>query len=137
MAKFVKERFGVSSVECIFPVDASAKQHAAMRRFRSGAATFLLATGESCGVGMQLESIDCVVIFESATKSDDDLLALSRAYQIGQTNELPVFRFFLSGTVEERMIQLIRKSDSPLLSCLSKGSGRKQRELRFRLEVCF
>ena len=69
---------------------------------------------------MALSKVDCVVILESALRSDDDLMALDRAYQIGKTNELPVLRLFLAGTVEERMLHLFKKSEPLLLSHLPK-----------------
>ena len=71
---------------------------------------------------MKLDKISCAIVLESALKSDADLLALSRAYQIGRSNELPVFRFFLAGTVEERMLKLIKMSDVHFAS-LSKGNS--------------
>jgi len=84
-----------------------------------------VSTGESCGLGMNLGEVGCVVIVESAMKADDDLVSLSRAYQIGQCAELPVLRLYLSGSVEERMLQIIRKTDSNSISSLSKGNSCK------------
>ena len=115
----------MDAVECVSPSDATVMQHNAIRRFASSNARILLTTRESCGLGMALSKVDCVVILESALRSDDDLMALDRAYQIGKTNELPVLRLFLAGTVEERMLHLFKKSEPLLLSHLPKGTNRK------------
>ena len=121
---FISDRFGTGNVECVSPSDTTSTRHATVQRFVSGNASFLLTMAEGCGLGMKLGKINCVVIVESAMRSDDDLLALSRAFQIGDVSELPVLRLFLAGSVEERMLHSIKKSDSLMLSTLSKGTSR-------------
>eukprot|EP00181_Compsopogon_caeruleus_P000451 CAMPEP_0184679328 /NCGR_PEP_ID=MMETSP0312-20130426/2163_1 /TAXON_ID=31354 /ORGANISM="Compsopogon coeruleus, Strain SAG 36.94" /LENGTH=961 /DNA_ID=CAMNT_0027128705 /DNA_START=228 /DNA_END=3113 /DNA_ORIENTATION=+ len=65
---------------------------------------FLLST-RAGGLGLNLQSADTVVIFDSDWNPMMDLQAQDRAHRIGQTNEVRVFRLVCSGTVEEHILQ--------------------------------
>lgn len=62
---------------------------------------FLLTTGVG-GVGLNLTSADRVVIFDPAWNSLDDQ-ATDRAYRMGQTKNVVVYRLITCGTIEEKM----------------------------------
>eukprot|EP00210_Caulerpa_lentillifera_P002980 g2845.t1 len=112
LVKYLNLKFGIEAYQSMSVMDSTAQQHSAIHNFNSSSSFLFLTTGESCGLGMELSKINCVVIFESAAKSDDNLVALWRAFQIGNVTELPVFHFFIAGSVEERMMQTIKRSDS-------------------------
>lgn len=56
------------------------------------------------GLGLNLQSADTVIIFDSDWNPQIDLQAQDRAHRIGQTQEVRVFRLVSVGTVEERIL---------------------------------
>lgn len=65
---------------------------------------FLLST-RAGGLGINLQTADTVVLYDSDWNPQVDLQAMDRAHRIGQTKEVRVFRFVTEGTVEEKVIE--------------------------------
>eukprot|EP01135_Chromosphaera_perkinsii_P003614 Nk52_evm23s249 gene=Nk52_evmTU23s249 len=63
---------------------------------------FLLST-RAGGLGLNLQSADTVVIFDSDWNPHQDLQAQDRAHRIGQKNEVRVLRLITSQSVEEKI----------------------------------
>ncbi|OXA36909.1 SWI/SNF-related matrix-associated actin-dependent regulator of chromatin subfamily A member 5 [Folsomia candida] len=57
------------------------------------------------GLGINLTSADCVVIYDSDWNPMVDLQAMDRAHRIGQTKQVRVFRLITEDTVEEKIVQ--------------------------------
>ncbi|OXA48149.1 putative global transcription activator SNF2L1 [Folsomia candida] len=71
-----------------------------------GSETFLfMLTTRAGGLGINLASADCVVIYDSDWNPMVDLQAMDRAHRIGQTKEVRVFRLITEDSVEERIVQ--------------------------------
>ncbi|KAK2715124.1 hypothetical protein QYM36_009948 [Artemia franciscana] len=68
---------------------------------------FLLST-RAGGLGLNLQSADTVVIFDSDWNPHQDLQAQDRAHRIGQTNEVRVLRLMTVNSVEERILAAAR-----------------------------
>lgn len=68
---------------------------------------FLLST-RAGGLGLNLQSADTVIIFDSDWNPHQDLQAQDRAHRIGQTNEVRVLRLMTVGSVEERILAAAR-----------------------------
>ncbi|OBT61523.1 hypothetical protein VE03_09133 [Pseudogymnoascus sp. 23342-1-I1] len=66
----------------------------------SGQFVFLIST-KAGGVGLNITSANKVVIFDPNWNPSYDLQAQDRAYRIGQTRDVEVFRLISAGTVEE------------------------------------
>ncbi|CAL1277234.1 unnamed protein product [Larinioides sclopetarius] len=64
---------------------------------------FLLST-RAGGLGLNLQSADTVVIFDSDWNPQQDLQAQDRAHRIGQKNEVRVLRLVTVNSVEERIL---------------------------------
>ncbi|KAF7725651.1 hypothetical protein EC973_009458 [Apophysomyces ossiformis] len=64
---------------------------------------FLLST-RAGGLGLNLQSADTVVIFDSDWNPHQDLQAQDRAHRIGQTKEVRIFRLISSNSVEENIL---------------------------------
>ncbi|KAG7281626.1 hypothetical protein CRUP_019138 [Coryphaenoides rupestris] len=64
---------------------------------------FLLST-RAGGLGLNLQSADTVVIFDSDWNPHQDLQAQDRAHRIGQTNEVRVLRLCSVNSVEEKIL---------------------------------
>jgi SNF2 family DNA or RNA helicase len=64
---------------------------------------FMLST-RAGGLGLNLQSADTVILFDSDWNPQADLQAQDRAHRIGQRNEVRVFRLICADTVEERIL---------------------------------
>ncbi|KAI8997113.1 SNF2 family N-terminal domain-containing protein [Pilobolus umbonatus] len=64
---------------------------------------FLLST-RAGGLGLNLQTADTVIIFDSDWNPHQDLQAQDRAHRIGQTKEVRIFRLISSNSVEESIL---------------------------------
>ena len=64
---------------------------------------FILST-RAGGLGLNLQTADTVVIFDSDWNPHQDLQAQDRAHRIGQKNEVRVLRLLTVNTVEEPIL---------------------------------
>lgn len=65
---------------------------------------FLLST-RAGGLGLNLQTADTVVIFDSDWNPFQDLQAQDRAHRIGQKNEVRILRLISSNSVEEKILE--------------------------------
>ncbi|KAI9258084.1 SNF2 family N-terminal domain-containing protein [Phascolomyces articulosus] len=64
---------------------------------------FLLST-RAGGLGLNLQTADTVIIFDSDWNPHQDLQAQDRAHRIGQTKEVRIFRLISANSVEEKIL---------------------------------
>ena len=64
---------------------------------------FLLST-RAGGLGLNLQTADTVIIFDSDWNPHQDLQAQDRAHRIGQTKEVRILRLITSKSVEEAIL---------------------------------
>ncbi|CCW67896.1 unnamed protein product [Phytomonas sp. Hart1] len=77
-----------------------------MDRFNEDSEIFLaLLTTRVGGVGVNLVGADRVVIFDPDWNPTTDLQARERAWRIGQTREVCIYRLLTGGTVEEMILR--------------------------------
>jgi superfamily II DNA/RNA helicase len=69
---------------------------------------FLLST-RAGGLGINLQTADVVILYDSDWNPQVDLQAMDRAHRIGQTKTVHVYRLVAEGTVEERIVQRAQK----------------------------
>lgn len=65
---------------------------------------FLLST-RAGGLGLNLQTADTVIIFDSDWNPFQDLQAQDRAHRIGQKNEVRILRLITSKSVEEKILE--------------------------------
>merc|ERR1711970_606771 len=68
---------------------------------------FILST-RAGGLGLNLQTADTVIIFDSDWNPHQDLQAQDRAHRIGQKNEVRVLRLMTVNSVEERILAAAR-----------------------------
>merc|ERR1712142_1456828 len=68
---------------------------------------FMLST-RAGGLGLNLQTADTVIIFDSDWNPHQDLQARDRAHRIGQKNEVRVLRLMTVNSVEERILAAAR-----------------------------
>jgi DNA excision repair protein ERCC-6 len=74
--------------------------------FNSDPATFLmLATTRTGGVGVNLTGANRVVLFDPDWNPCTDAQARERAWRLGQTSPVTVYRLICAGTIEEKIYQ--------------------------------
>lgn len=64
---------------------------------------FLLST-RAGGLGLNLQSADTVILYDSDWNPHQDLQAQDRAHRIGQKKEVRIFRLVTSQSVEEHIV---------------------------------
>ncbi len=69
---------------------------------------FLMST-RAGGLGVNLQTADTVILFDSDWNPQADLQAMARVHRIGQTKKVHVYRLVTEGTVEERIVQRAQK----------------------------
>ncbi|VEN45337.1 unnamed protein product [Callosobruchus maculatus] len=101
---------------------------------------FLLST-RAGGLGLNLQSADTVIIFDSDWNPHQDLQAQDRAHRIGQQNEVRVLRLMTVNSVEERILAAARyklNMDEKVIQAgmfdqKSTGTERQQKKMRFQM----
>uniref|UniRef100_A0A0N4ZEF5 SNF2-family ATP dependent chromatin remodeling factor snf21 n=1 Tax=Parastrongyloides trichosuri TaxID=131310 RepID=A0A0N4ZEF5_PARTI len=68
---------------------------------------FILST-RAGGLGLNLQTADTVIIFDSDWNPHQDLQAQDRAHRIGQKNEVRVLRLITANSVEEKILAAAR-----------------------------
>ena len=81
----------------------------AIERFQTDAsvAVFLLSC-RSGAVGINLTAASHVFLMEPVLNPGIEVQAIGRAWRMGQTRNVSVKRFVVTGTVEERLVELAR-----------------------------
>mmetsp|Transcript_23294 Transcript_23294/g.50926 ORF Transcript_23294/g.50926 Transcript_23294/m.50926 type:complete len:962 (-) Transcript_23294:66-2951(-) len=65
---------------------------------------FLMST-RSGGMGLNLQTADTCILFDSDWNPQSDIQAMARVHRIGQKNKVHIYRLVTAGTVEERMLE--------------------------------
>ncbi|GMT18489.1 hypothetical protein PFISCL1PPCAC_9786, partial [Pristionchus fissidentatus] len=68
---------------------------------------FMLST-KAGGLGLNLQTADTVIIFDSDWNPHQDMQAQDRAHRIGQTKEVRVLRLITANSIEERILAAAR-----------------------------
>lgn len=80
---------------------AIAKRQAEIKNFNSGDREVYLISTTAGGIGLNIQGANRVVIFDSKWNPVYEQQAVGRAYRIGQTKPVYVYRFIIAGTFEE------------------------------------
>ena len=68
-----------------------------------------IMTTRAGGLGVNLQSADTVILFDSDWNPQPDIQAMARVHRIGQEKVVHVYRLVSGGTVEERVLQHAQK----------------------------
>ena len=76
------------------------------------AGTVLCAQIQSGGTGLNIQAASVVVICEPQLKPSIENQAISRAYRMGQSRNVQVFRLLCENTIDERMMDLLKEKQA-------------------------
>jgi len=71
--------------------------------------TVLVAQVQTGGFGLNIQSASMVILCEPQIKPSLETQAISRAYRMGQVRDVQVHRLLCVDTVDERIMELLRK----------------------------
>ncbi|KAJ1965685.1 ATP-dependent DNA helicase Hrp3 [Dipsacomyces acuminosporus] len=80
---------------------------------------FLLST-RAGGLGINLETADTVILYDSDFNPQADMQAMARAHRIGQKRQVAVYRFVSKNTIEEDILERAKRK-MVLEYCIIKG----------------
>eukprot|EP00966_Prymnesium_polylepis_P213073 4934712-Prymnesium_polylepis.1 len=66
-------------------------------------------TTRAGGLGINLQTADTCILFDSDWNPQCDLQAMARVHRLGQTKKVHVYRLVSGGTAEERVVQRAQK----------------------------
>lgn len=83
----------------------------------------MLLSTKAAGVGLTLTGADRVIVYDPSWNPAEDSQAVDRAYRIGQTKEVLVYRLIAAGTVEEKMYEKQVHKDGIRRMVFTEGSN--------------
>lgn len=88
-----------------------ARRNYYIRRFNEDDSSYFLflVSTRSGGMGLNLQSADTCILYDSDWNPQSDIQAMGRVHRIGQTKTVHVYRLVSAGTVEERMLERAEK----------------------------
>lgn len=102
--------------QCLNPITGSVnlnrRQEIIDEFDKSGPGTVLLAQINSGGTGLNIQSASVVVICEPQLKPSIENQAISRAYRMGQTRKVLVYRLLCDNTIDEKLIKTLEEKQA-------------------------
>jgi SNF2 family DNA or RNA helicase len=87
-------------------------REAAVQRFQGGSVSVFLISLKAGGTGLNLTRADTVIHYDPWWNPAAQNQASDRAYRIGQTQPVFVYKLIVAGSVEERMLHLQQRKQS-------------------------
>lgn len=90
------------------------------------AGTVLLAQIQAGGTGLNIQSASVVILCEPQFKPSIENQAISRAYRMGQTRNVLVYRLLCQNTVDERITALLEQKQAAFDAFADKSEAAKE-----------
>jgi len=100
---------------------ATADRQAKVDAFQEGRADVFLISLKAGGTGLTLTAADTVIHYDPWWNPAAQAQATDRAYRIGQTKPVFVYKLIVAGSVEERMLRLQQRKQELADAILSSG----------------
>ncbi len=101
-----------------------AERELAVQRFQAGEADVFLISLRAGGTGLNLTAADTVIHYDPWWNPAVEAQATARAHRIGQDKSVFVFKLIASGTVEERILELLARKQALADSILDGGEAK-------------
>lgn len=116
--------------KCLNPINGSvspARRQEIIDEFNDApAGTVLAAQIQSGGTGLNIQAASVVILCEPQFKPSIENQAISRAYRMGQTRNVLVFRLLCENTVDEKIIALLQQKQALFDAFADKSEAAKQ-----------
>ncbi len=89
-------------------VDSKRRQEIIDEFEEASPGTVLLAQISSGGTGLNIQAASVVIICEPQLKPSIENQAISRAYRMGQTRKVLVYRLLAEDTIDERIVEILK-----------------------------
>ncbi len=125
--KLLEAALKAQGFSCLY-LDGStpaARRDGLVRSFQSGKGDFFLISLRAGGTGLNLTGADCVVHMDPWWNPAVEDQASDRAYRIGQSRPVTVYRLMARGTVEEKIAELHR-AKRLMAESLLEGTGQPE-----------
>lgn len=93
---------------------------------RAPAGTVLLAQIQAGGTGLNIQSASVVILCEPQFKPSIENQAISRAYRMGQTRNVLVYRLLCQDTVDERIMELLEEKQAAFDAFADRSEAAKE-----------
>lgn len=98
--------------KCIGPINGSVppakRQEYVDQLNEAPAGSVLVAQIQSGGTGLNIQAASVIILCEPQLKPSIENQAISRAYRMGQTRDVIVYRLMCDDTIDERMYELVK-----------------------------
>ncbi|MBO4839381.1 MAG: DEAD/DEAH box helicase [Lachnospiraceae bacterium] len=115
---------------CLQPINGSvppARRQEILDEFeKAPAGTVLAAQIQSGGTGLNIQAASVVIICEPQFKPSTENQAISRAYRMGQTRNVLVFRLLCDETIDERITDLLAEKQAIFDAFADKSEAARQ-----------
>jgi len=112
MLDLIKERLDAEGIAYVEITGDTKDRATPVRRFQAGEVPLFLISLKAGGTGLTLTAADTVIHYDPWWNPAVEDQATDRAHRIGQDKPVFVYKFIVSGTVEEKMVELqARKRD--------------------------
>jgi superfamily II DNA or RNA helicase len=118
--KFLQQNWSFSRIDGSLTIKSRQRQ---VDDFQNGSNKFFLISLKAGGVGLNLTAASYVFIMDPWWNPAVENQAIDRAYRIGQTNRLTVYRPIIKNSVEEKVMQLQEKKKQLFLELLPENEG--------------
>ena len=112
-----------------FYLDGATPEHSRTQMknaFQEGTVPFFLISLKAGGLGMTLTQANCVVHYDRWWNPAVEDQATDRVHRIGQTKPVKIFRIHTTGTIEEKLGQLLEKKKDLFDSVIEVDDLRKE-----------
>lgn len=106
MLKLLSERLGEERISHLTLTGATKNRQSLVDDFQAGNADVFLISLKAGGTGLTLTRADTVIHYDPWWNPAIQAQATDRAYRIGQKNPVFAYNFIVSGSVEERILQM-------------------------------
>lgn len=108
----LKEEFGDDSTVAFYGGVSEQDRQSAVKGFqdKSSPVRFFVANPQSAGFGITLTAATLVVYYSNGYKLEHRLQSEDRCHRIGQTEKVTYIDLYTPGTVDERIVQVLRNN---------------------------
>ena len=88
--------------------------------------TVLVSQIQAGGTGLNIQSASVVILCEPQVKPSIENQAISRAYRMGQTRNVLVYKLLCDDSVDERMVEMLREKQQAFDAFADESAAAKE-----------